>query len=144
LRFVTEFGRIDAEPGEIVVIPRGVKFPAELSGGPARGCTCESCGGAFTVAERGPIDANCPRLPRRFGRHHPARLHAAAWPGSPDLRSRQPFELKPVKLTGTLAAMCETRLPRRMTTAASTSATRQDDYADCSKGLERWFDSNRL
>jgi hypothetical protein len=100
LRFVTEFGRIDAEPGEIVVIPRGVKFPAELSGGPARGCTCESCGGPFTVAERGPIDANCPRLPRRFGRHHPARLHAAAWPGSPDLRSRQPFELKPVKLTG--------------------------------------------
>ena len=26
LRLVTEFGRIDAEPGEIVVIPRGVKL----------------------------------------------------------------------------------------------------------------------
>ena len=37
LRFVTEFGRIDAEPAEIVVIPRGVKFRVELSGGPARG-----------------------------------------------------------------------------------------------------------
>jgi homogentisate 1,2-dioxygenase len=33
LRFVTEFGRIDAEPGEIVVIPRGVKFRVELTGG---------------------------------------------------------------------------------------------------------------
>jgi homogentisate 1,2-dioxygenase len=31
--FVTEFGRIDAEPGEIVVIPRGVKFRVELTGG---------------------------------------------------------------------------------------------------------------
>lgn len=34
LRFVTEFGRIDAEPGEIVVIPRGVKFRVEFP--PAR------------------------------------------------------------------------------------------------------------
>src|SRR5207253_9712733 len=30
LRFVTEFGRIDAEPGEIVVIPRGVKLRIEI------------------------------------------------------------------------------------------------------------------
>ena len=34
LRFVTEFGRIDAEPGEIVVIPRGVKFRVEITAGP--------------------------------------------------------------------------------------------------------------
>src|ERR1700709_1292402 len=37
LRLVTEFGRIDAEPGEIVVIPRGVKFHVEIQGGRARG-----------------------------------------------------------------------------------------------------------
>ena len=30
LRFVTEFGRIDVEPGEIAVIPRGVKFRVEI------------------------------------------------------------------------------------------------------------------
>ena len=30
LRFATEFGRIDAEPLEIVVIPRGVRFRVEL------------------------------------------------------------------------------------------------------------------
>src|SRR5258706_15229782 len=59
LRFVTEFGRIDAEPGEIVVIPRGVKFRVQIPSGPARGYICENYGGAFTLPERGPIGANC-------------------------------------------------------------------------------------
>jgi homogentisate 1,2-dioxygenase len=36
LRLVTEFGRIDAEPGEIVVIPRGVKFRVEITSARAR------------------------------------------------------------------------------------------------------------
>src|SRR6202789_3743262 len=31
LRFVTEFGRIDVEPGEIAVIPRGVKFRVKIT-----------------------------------------------------------------------------------------------------------------
>ena len=66
LRFVTEFGRIDAEPGEIVVIPRGVKFRVELPGGPARGYVCENYGGAFTMPERGPIGANCLANARDF------------------------------------------------------------------------------
>src|SRR5258708_10260073 len=58
LRFVTEFGRIDIEPGEIAVIPRGVKFRVEIPAGPARGYACENYGGAFTPPERGPIGAN--------------------------------------------------------------------------------------
>ena len=33
LRFWTEFGRIEVEPGEIAVIPRGVKVRVELKGG---------------------------------------------------------------------------------------------------------------
>ena len=66
LRLVTEFGRIDAEPGEIVVIPRGVKFRVELTGGPARGYLCENYGGAFTLPERGPIGANCLANSRDF------------------------------------------------------------------------------
>jgi homogentisate 1,2-dioxygenase len=45
LRLVTEFSRIDAEPGEIVVIPRGVKFRVEIPSGPARGYLCENYGG---------------------------------------------------------------------------------------------------
>jgi len=66
LRFVTEFGRIDAEPGEIVVIPRGVKFRVEIPSGPARGYLCENYGGAFTLPERGPIGANCLANSRDF------------------------------------------------------------------------------
>ena len=52
LRLVTEFGIIDIEPGEIAVIPRGVKFRVEITGGPARGYLCENYGGAFTLPER--------------------------------------------------------------------------------------------
>jgi homogentisate 1,2-dioxygenase len=66
LRFRTEFGIIDAEPAEIVVIPRGVKFAVDLVGGPARGYVCENYGGAFTLPERGPIGANCLANARDF------------------------------------------------------------------------------
>lgn len=66
LRFVTEFGIISAEPAEIVVIPRGVKFRVELHGEAARGYLCENYGGAFTLPERGPIGANCLANARDF------------------------------------------------------------------------------
>src|SRR5439155_23448804 len=66
LRLVTEFGRIDIEPGEIAVIPRGVKFRVEIPSGPARGYLCENYGGAFTLPERGPIGANCLANSRDF------------------------------------------------------------------------------
>lgn len=66
LRLATEFGVIDAAPGEIALIPRGVKFRAELPDGPARGYVCENYGGAFTLPERGPIGANCLANPRDF------------------------------------------------------------------------------
>lgn len=62
----TEFGVIGVEPGEIAVIPRGVKFRAELPNGPARGYLCENYGGALTLPERGPIGANCLANPRDF------------------------------------------------------------------------------
>jgi homogentisate 1,2-dioxygenase len=68
LRLATEFGRIDVEPGEIAVIPRGVKMRVELGPGgePARGYLCENYGGTFTLPERGPIGANCLANPRDF------------------------------------------------------------------------------
>jgi homogentisate 1,2-dioxygenase len=67
LRLWTEFGIIDIEPGEIAVIPRGVKLRVELQGEqPARGYLCENYGGAFTLPERGPIGANCLANPRDF------------------------------------------------------------------------------
>lgn len=66
LRLVTEFGVIDASPGELALIPRGVKFRAELPDGEARGYVCENFSGAFTLPERGPIGANCLANPRDF------------------------------------------------------------------------------
>ncbi|HEV3358092.1 MAG TPA: homogentisate 1,2-dioxygenase [Pseudonocardiaceae bacterium] len=66
VRFWTEFGIIDVEPGEIAVIPRGVKFRVELRDGPARGYLCENYGNPFTLPERGPIGANCLANPRDF------------------------------------------------------------------------------
>jgi homogentisate 1,2-dioxygenase len=66
VHFHTEFGIIDAEPGEIAIIPRGVKFRLELRDGPARGYICENYGGALTLPERGPIGANCMANPRDF------------------------------------------------------------------------------
>jgi homogentisate 1,2-dioxygenase len=66
LRIATEFGVIDIAPGEIAVIPRGVKIRVELPNGPARGYLCENYGGAFTLPERGPIGANCMANQRDF------------------------------------------------------------------------------
>ena len=66
MRFRTEFGVIDIEPGEICVIPRGVIFRVELLDGPARGYVCENYGPAFELPNRGPIGANCLANSRDF------------------------------------------------------------------------------
>ncbi len=66
LRFRTEFGVIEAAPGEIVIIPRGVIISVELIDGPARAYVCENYGGGFTLPDRGPIGANCLANPRDF------------------------------------------------------------------------------
>jgi homogentisate 1,2-dioxygenase len=273
LRFVTEFGVINAEPGEIAIIPRGVKFRVELLGEPARGYLCENYGGAFTLPERGPIGANClanardfltpvaafedPDTPSELVVKWGGALYSTQLPHSPidvvawhgnyapykyDLRAFSPVgaisfdhpdpsiftvltspsetagtanidfvifperwavaentfrppwyhmnimsefmglvygvydakpqgftpggislhncmlphgpdreafdhasttELTPVKLTGTMAFMFETRFPQKVTKFAATTATLQDDYADCWNGLERKFDPTR-
>lgn len=66
LRFWTELGRIEVTPGEICIIPRGMKFRAELLDGPTRGYLCENYGAKFTLPDRGPIGANCLANPRDF------------------------------------------------------------------------------
>jgi homogentisate 1,2-dioxygenase len=57
-RFVTELGIIEADPQEIVVIPRGVRFRLELPDGPVRGYVCENFGANFRLPDRGPIGSN--------------------------------------------------------------------------------------
>lgn len=58
LRFVTELGIIEAEPNEIVVIPRGVRFRVELVDPSARGYVCENFGAPFRLPDLGPIGSN--------------------------------------------------------------------------------------
>jgi homogentisate 1,2-dioxygenase len=62
----TEFGVIDAAPGEIALIPRGVKFRVVLADGRAAGYVCENYGALFRLPELGPIGANGLANPRDF------------------------------------------------------------------------------
>lgn len=66
MKLVTEMGIIVAAPGDIVVIPRGIKFKVDLVDGPIRGYVCENYGVALTLPERGPIGANCLANARDF------------------------------------------------------------------------------
>ena len=62
----TELGVLDAEPGEIAVIPRGTKFRVALMGNEARGYVCENFGALFRLPDLGPIGANGLANPRDF------------------------------------------------------------------------------
>lgn len=273
IRFRTEFGVIEIEPGEICVIPRGIMFRVELIDGPVRAYVCENYGGGFILPDRGPIGANCLANPRDFltpvaayediegphtlyvkwggelfmtevqqspldvvgwhGNYYPYKydlrrfspvgaimfdhpdpsiftvmtspsetpgtanidfvifperwlvaentfrppwyhrnimsefmglvygvydakpegfvpggfsLHNQMLPHGPDtdaFEHASNTELKPVKLTNTLAFMFETRLRQRVTKYAATLDTRQDNYIDCWSGLKKHFDPNR-
>ncbi|WP_243367860.1 homogentisate 1,2-dioxygenase [Microvirga solisilvae] len=273
LRFRTEFGLIDIEPGEICIIPRGVIFKVEITGSTARAYVCENYGGAFTLPDRGPIGANCLANPRDFltpvaayedkeapsflfvkwggelyrteinqspldvvawhGNYAPYKydlrhfspvgaimfdhpdpsiftvltapsetpgtanvdfvifperwlvaentfrppwyhrnlmsefmgliygiydakpegfvpggfsLHNQMLPHGPDTTAFEHAsnsELKPVKLTGTMAFMFETRFPQRVTKYAAELPTLQENYIDCWKDLKKHFDPNQ-
>lgn len=60
LGFLTELGLIQAGPGSIVVIPRGLKFKIEPHPDDAelRGYICENYGQQFRLPDLGPIGAN--------------------------------------------------------------------------------------
>ncbi len=58
LRMETELGTLDAEPQEIVVIPRGVRLRVALPDGQARGYICENYGANFRLPDLGPIGSN--------------------------------------------------------------------------------------
>jgi homogentisate 1,2-dioxygenase len=66
LRFATELGRIDVEPEEIVVIPRGIRFRVELLDAAARGYVCENYGALLRLPDLGPIGSNGLANPRDF------------------------------------------------------------------------------
>jgi homogentisate 1,2-dioxygenase len=72
LDLATECGRLVVAPGEIVVIPCGMKFRVELPDGPSRGYVAENHGAALRLPDLGPIGANGLANPRDF-------LAPAAW-----------------------------------------------------------------
>ncbi|KAL4793678.1 Homogentisate 1,2-dioxygenase [Aspergillus venezuelensis] len=54
----TEFGPLYVQPGEIVVIQRGLRFRVGLPDGPSRGYILEIWGSQFELPELGPLGAN--------------------------------------------------------------------------------------
>ncbi|WP_329193985.1 MULTISPECIES: homogentisate 1,2-dioxygenase [unclassified Streptomyces] len=54
----TELGLLSARPGEMALIPRGVRFRVELLDEDARGYVCENYGQPFELPHLGPIGAN--------------------------------------------------------------------------------------
>ncbi len=66
LTIVTELGRIDIAPGQIALVPRGVRFRVELPDGEAAGYVAENHGSLFRLPDLGPIGANGLGNPRDF------------------------------------------------------------------------------
>ncbi len=62
----TELGVIEIKPGEIAVIPRGIKFAVDLPDEDSRGYLCENYGQPFQLPDLGPIGANGLANPRDF------------------------------------------------------------------------------
>jgi homogentisate 1,2-dioxygenase len=62
----TEFGVLDIAPGEVAVMPRGVRFAVDLQADSARGYVCENYGQLLRLPDLGPIGANGLANPRDF------------------------------------------------------------------------------
>ncbi|MET9485174.1 homogentisate 1,2-dioxygenase [Streptomyces sp. NPDC006638] len=54
----TELGLLAARPGEVALVPRGIRFRVELLDETARGYVCENYGRPFVLPDLGPIGAN--------------------------------------------------------------------------------------
>ncbi|HEY1808825.1 MAG TPA: homogentisate 1,2-dioxygenase [Acidobacteriaceae bacterium] len=65
LSVLTELGILEVAPGEICVVPRGMKMRVDLAG-PSRGYICENYGLTFRLPDLGPIGANGLANPRDF------------------------------------------------------------------------------
>ena len=66
LRVRTELGVLEVAPGEIVMVPRGMKMHVALRDGAARGYVCENHGAPFVLPDLGPIGSNGLANPRHF------------------------------------------------------------------------------
>jgi len=62
----TELGRLEIGPGDVALVPRGMKFRVQLIDGDAAGYVAENYGHPFRLPELGPIGANGLANPRDF------------------------------------------------------------------------------
>ena len=62
----TELGRLEVGPGDIAIVPRGMKFRVRLLDGESKGYVAENYGHPFRLPELGPIGANGLANPRDF------------------------------------------------------------------------------
>ena len=58
LQIATELGVLDLKPGEIALLPRGLRFQVRLDDATARGYVCENYGAHLRLPELGPVGAN--------------------------------------------------------------------------------------
>jgi len=65
LSIFSEPGRLEILPGEIAVLPRGIKFKVGVQG-PSRGYVCENYGAPFRLPELGPIGSQGLAQKRHF------------------------------------------------------------------------------
>jgi homogentisate 1,2-dioxygenase len=65
LEVTTEMGKLHADPCEVIVIPRGIKFAVDVEE-PSRGYILEVLKGHFDLPNLGPIGANGLANPRDF------------------------------------------------------------------------------
>ncbi len=65
----TEMGTLELAPGEIALLPRGIKYQVKVLDNKARGYICENYGAHFRLPDLGPIGANGLANPRDF--EHP-------------------------------------------------------------------------
>ncbi|MCC6918714.1 MAG: homogentisate 1,2-dioxygenase [Alphaproteobacteria bacterium] len=66
LDVVTEMGVLRLRPGVVGVVPRGVRFRAELPDGASSGYICENYGAPLRLPELGPLGSNGLANPRDF------------------------------------------------------------------------------
>jgi homogentisate 1,2-dioxygenase len=73
-------------------------------------------------------------------------LHNSMVPHGPDAEAFERAsnsELKPQRLSSTMAFMFETRFPQRVTKYAAELPQLQDDYLDCWRGIKKLFDPGK-
>ena len=73
LTLLTELGPLHVKPGELALVPRGLRFSVSLAGPQARGYVAEVFGRRFALPERGPLGSNGLADPRHF--RAPAAFH---------------------------------------------------------------------